>query len=1394
MTELDSTSKSSSQEKSATLFSDVKFIIAQCNETEAIKNLLIGGGAKHINYLSEHVTLVISDTNCPEAEEAKDLFDKPVVSSSWVHLSLRANKLLPTEAFSPINCIFQNVVASFSPKLSKNDTEILAAALTFHGAGLSKNPANATHFIVASSNDNTLSEALDKHKASQITHSFDLKIVSPDWVVESIKTNICCDEQVFDPNLLLPPPPPTPPKLPTPPLPVAQTSDSSKFADLVNAEDSLSTNATNSATTAARVNLPESQVVESTSIKNANPYCQQSQTKPPSHVHHQNHQPIPTQQQQYTQHQYQIPQQHMQSHPNQPLHHQQMQSLPPSQLPRARMPSNVIRGGLQHKFRPLLPNATSENMPNVPTTIQHQSNAIAPADSQQPKKVTIQYGQCMKMPPYQNNVDPQHHQNLIQPQHQPSFAQQQQQHQQIQHHHPNIQQPINSVAQPSRLPQQNMYNQVRGSYQSTHMNPRGISHQQQPMLIQQPAQVVNQFQEPSNQLAPRPYQLGTQNYQNPANMPQRQQIYYNQNPSQPPPQQQQLRLPQQAPTIRHMPQKESNVYDNYSSQHSQDQNLIGNVTQHHYQPRPLSAGQQQFSQAPNQPQQSSNQQQIPQQTHVPTSQPPMVHPRQQFQPNFAAVGPNSHVRTPRATFTTASTSTATTIINHQHELKANNITNRHPNPNQITGGLTLVKGPRLPSGNISNCNTNSKLQPKPHPSIFNHIQESNLALIKAKVPNVTEAKNYFGHDPKENVPKDLPFIGCRFKLIDYDCVNSKKKEKWCEAITLAGGSFDENLKNLTHLICEDRTSPTFNDAIKLGVRCVTIYWINDVLGENKMSYPWKALHFPLPFSSSNRPLLNEVIAVTNVKGKERREVKEMILKTGARYTDYFSSSNTLIICGDVGGEKYERAIEWRIPFSNCNLLTDVLLSVNSNLRLMLSQTKYQLFNQDNPLKLNSYSEVLELIKPWTTPVSISAKDIAIRESSKVSNGDIAKSTSLSLTDDSGITTGGSNNSDIDGVLNKKLGLINNNSPKVLNGEEIKSIQSKDLECKSNQSEKVDTETTQIISVGQPSLNVIETSVNEHTNYPTSVTSNTTSQSESTIKCGIVDISDCKIQDMVVEEENNQELSIITSNEDKETNNTKEISPQINRVARVSNDPIRLLFTHLDPALSQKLRKCALEMGMGFASSPINCTHLVVSGISRTPKFVCSFSHATYILSYNWILESYEAKNVLDEKQFILQDKNGEEKYSFNLSYSLSKRKKRGRLLFSNLVFFVTPTVISSVSNVKEMIESAGGAVATKKLPSRMQINQLKSDKKGFVLVSCKQDLHLCSALENIEIDIVSVEFVICGILRQDIDFEAHRLKANKAITTFVRPETNNPTAQISNPSPPKKLRLNDSSC
>ncbi|XP_071121795.1 PAX-interacting protein 1-like [Mytilus edulis] len=204
------------------LFKDVKYYVVGDIAKEVLE-LLNAGGAKQDTYLSEMVSHVISDDpSQDEYSEAKELFDLPVVRSSWVYLSIKCKKQLPIPVFSPADLLFSGVVAC-SSQLDAEDTLHIWGMITYNGGKCQqKLDSKCTHLIT------TATEGA-KYEAA-LKHAEKVNIVTPDWVTDSIKKETKVDESIYHPRLIVypepePPTPPTPPatppqeKIPTPPLP-----------------------------------------------------------------------------------------------------------------------------------------------------------------------------------------------------------------------------------------------------------------------------------------------------------------------------------------------------------------------------------------------------------------------------------------------------------------------------------------------------------------------------------------------------------------------------------------------------------------------------------------------------------------------------------------------------------------------------------------------------------------------------------------------------------------------------------------------------------------------------------------------------------------------------------------------------------------------------------------------------------------------------------------------------------------------------------------------------------------------------------------------------------------------------------------------------------------------
>lgn len=190
-------------------FKNVTFYIVGDIAEEVIA-LLTKGGGKRDTYLCEMVTHVIADdiTN-HEYQEARELFELPCVMSEWVTLSVKCKSLLDKKLFAPEGRLFSGVVACAS-QVEEEDRLPLWGMIVYHGGRCQGNlTPQCTHLITAAAEGPKYETALE--------HEDTLKVVTPDWVTDSIERNTVQDEKVYHPRLIVYPKPESPPKPETPP-------------------------------------------------------------------------------------------------------------------------------------------------------------------------------------------------------------------------------------------------------------------------------------------------------------------------------------------------------------------------------------------------------------------------------------------------------------------------------------------------------------------------------------------------------------------------------------------------------------------------------------------------------------------------------------------------------------------------------------------------------------------------------------------------------------------------------------------------------------------------------------------------------------------------------------------------------------------------------------------------------------------------------------------------------------------------------------------------------------------------------------------------------------------------------------------------------------------------
>ncbi|XP_040261756.1 mediator of DNA damage checkpoint protein 1 isoform X2 [Bufo bufo] len=211
------------------------------------------------------------------------------------------------------------------------------------------------------------------------------------------------------------------------------------------------------------------------------------------------------------------------------------------------------------------------------------------------------------------------------------------------------------------------------------------------------------------------------------------------------------------------------------------------------------------------------------------------------------------------------------------------------------------------------------------------------------------------------------------------------------------------------------------------------------------------------------------------------------------------------------------------------------------------------------------------------------------------------------------------------------------------------------------------------------------------------------------------------------------------------------------VAQSGSAP-KILFTGVvDTAGEETIR----SLGAEIAESVFDCTHLVTDRVRRTVKFLCALARGIPIVTLDWIDKCKKSGCFLSPTGFLVNDKEQEKNFSFTLSESLQKAKRRP--LLEGYEIHVTANVKPEPDHMKDIIRCSG-ATFLSKMP--------RSFKDKCVVVSCPEDAARCKSVPA-SVPITSAEFILSGILRQEVNPTAHLL---------------NPAVQDSGPPPAKRRR------
>ncbi|KAM4834801.1 mediator of DNA damage checkpoint protein 1 isoform 2-T2 [Thomomys bottae] len=191
-----------------------------------------------------------------------------------------------------------------------------------------------------------------------------------------------------------------------------------------------------------------------------------------------------------------------------------------------------------------------------------------------------------------------------------------------------------------------------------------------------------------------------------------------------------------------------------------------------------------------------------------------------------------------------------------------------------------------------------------------------------------------------------------------------------------------------------------------------------------------------------------------------------------------------------------------------------------------------------------------------------------------------------------------------------------------------------------------------------------------------------------------------------------------------------------RRAKPSQGPApKVLFTGVVDARGER---AVLALGGTLAHSVTEASHLVTDRIRRTVKFLCALGKGIPILSLDWLYQSRKAGHFLPPDKYLVTDPEQEENFGFSLRDALNRARER-RLL-EGYEIHVTPGVQPPPPQMGEIINCCGGTILS---------NMPRLYKPQRVVITCPQDFPRCSSPSRVGLPLLSSEFLLTGVLKQE---------------------------------------------
>uniref|UniRef100_A0ACD5U3D6 Uncharacterized protein n=1 Tax=Avena sativa TaxID=4498 RepID=A0ACD5U3D6_AVESA len=203
----------------------------------------------------------------------------------------------------------------------------------------------------------------------------------------------------------------------------------------------------------------------------------------------------------------------------------------------------------------------------------------------------------------------------------------------------------------------------------------------------------------------------------------------------------------------------------------------------------------------------------------------------------------------------------------------------------------------------------------------------------------------------------------------------------------------------------------------------------------------------------------------------------------------------------------------------------------------------------------------------------------------------------------------------------------------------------------------------------------------------------------------------------------------------------------------SGRPSVMLMNIADETKKIRLTEVVEMLGGFVTCEGSSCTHVVTGKARRTMNFCIALSSGAWIVSPNWLKQSFKQGKFVGEAEHVLDDEEYKMEYKSEIRDAVMRAKERPRLLFSGYTFCLTKYIQPSPGVLSPVIKSSGGKIINK-LGDSDELSEDLNDLSKTIFLACEEGMELAMDAAKRGMKTFSTDWLMTCVMKQELDLEA----------------------------------------